>query len=84
VWRLAELQSLTFVQRRFRRRYGHHPSTWKRILFFDNKLKITGVLLRVKSLGKTHTSEEYASHIKESFQRSPPKSTSAARLQLKI
>jgi hypothetical protein len=55
---LGESQFLTAVQRRFRNQYGRPPPTWKSIWFWVNKLRTTGSLLRVKSPGKTRTSEE--------------------------
>ena len=81
---LAELQSVTSVQRRFRNRYGRQPPTRKSIRFWDNKLRTTGSLLRVKSPGKLRTSEEKVNRIRETFQRSPRKSIRAASLQLQI
>ncbi|PSN50694.1 hypothetical protein C0J52_18839 [Blattella germanica] len=62
---LAELQSVTSVQRRFRTRYGCHPPTRKRIRFWDNKLRTTGSLLRVKSPGKRRTSIASEKHFNE-------------------
>jgi hypothetical protein len=44
---LAELQSLTAVQRRFRTQYGRHPPTREIIRFWDNRLSTAGSLLRV-------------------------------------
>jgi hypothetical protein len=58
---LAELQSLTVVQRRFRTQYGSQPPTRKSIQFWDNKLRTTGSLLHVKS-------EENVNRIREAFQ----------------
>ncbi|PSN36485.1 hypothetical protein C0J52_25516 [Blattella germanica] len=81
---LAELQSVTSVQRRFRTRYGCHPPTRKSIRFWDNKLKTTGSLLRVKSPGKPRTSDEKVDRIREAIQRSPRKSVGAGSLQLQI
>jgi hypothetical protein len=61
--------------------YRRQPSTRKNIQFWDNKLRTTGSLLRVKSPGKTRTSED-VNRIREAFQRSPRKSFRAASLQL--
>jgi hypothetical protein len=55
---VPELQSLTAVQRHFRTQYGRQPPIRKSIRFWDNKLRTTGSLLRVKSPGKARTSEE--------------------------
>jgi hypothetical protein len=77
---LAELQSLTALQRRFRTQYGRQPPTWKNVRFWDKKLS----LLHVKSPGKTRTSEENVNHIRETFQRSPQKSIRDANLKLQI
>jgi hypothetical protein len=41
---LAELQSLTAVQCRFRTQYGRQPPKWKSIRFWDNKLRTAGSL----------------------------------------
>lgn len=81
---LAELQSVTSVQRRFRTRYGRQPPTRKSIRFWDNKLRTTGSLVRIKSPGKPRTSAENVNRIREAFQRSPRKSVRAASLQLQI
>jgi hypothetical protein len=62
---LAELQSLTVVQRHFRTRKG--------IRLWGNKLRTTDSLLRIKSPGKTQTSEENVNRIREAFQRSSRK-----------
>jgi hypothetical protein len=48
---LAELQSHTAVQRHFRMQYGLQPLIWKSVWFWDNKVRTTGSLLRVKSPG---------------------------------
>jgi hypothetical protein len=50
---LVELQSLTAVLRRFRMQQGRQLPT----RFWDNKLRTTGSLLRVRSPGKTRTSD---------------------------
>jgi hypothetical protein len=63
---LAELQSLTAVQRRFGTPYGRKLP----IRFWDNKLRTTCSLLRVKSPGETWISEENVNRIREAFQRS--------------
>jgi hypothetical protein len=55
---LANLHFLTVVQRRFRRHNGRQPPTRKSIRFWDNKLRSTGSLFRVKSPGRTRTSEK--------------------------
>jgi hypothetical protein len=68
---LAELQSLTAVKRRFRTQYGRQHPIRKSIRFWDNKLRTTGSVLRVKSPGKTRTSEENVNGIREALQRSP-------------
>ncbi|PSN55540.1 hypothetical protein C0J52_20114 [Blattella germanica] len=81
---LAELQSVTSVQRRFRTRYGCHPPTRKSIRFWDNKLRTTGSLLRVKSPGKPRTSDETVDRIREAFQRSPRTSVRAASYRYKF
>ncbi|KDR14206.1 hypothetical protein L798_12007 [Zootermopsis nevadensis] len=66
----------TFLERQ-------HP-TRKIIPFRDNKPRTTGSLLRVKSPGKTWTSEENVDRIREAFQRSPRESIRAASLQLQL
>jgi hypothetical protein len=65
---LAELQSPTTVQRRFRTQYGRQPPIRKIIQFWDNKLRTTDSLLPVKSPGKTGTSEENVNRIREALQ----------------
>jgi hypothetical protein len=81
---LAELQSLTAVQRCFRMQYGRQSPTQKSIRFWDNKLRATGSLLHVESPGKTWTPEENVNCIREAFQRSPHKSIRTASLKLQI
>jgi hypothetical protein len=63
----SELRSLTAVQRRFRTQYGRQFTIRKRIRFWDNTLRSTGSLLRVKSPGKPRTSEENGNRIREAF-----------------
>ncbi|PNF17628.1 hypothetical protein B7P43_G07376, partial [Cryptotermes secundus] len=69
-------------QRRFRTQCGRRLPARKSIRFWNNKLRTTGIMLRVKS-GKTRTSEENVSRIRETFQRSLRKSVRAASLQLR-
>jgi hypothetical protein len=61
---LAELQSLTAVQRRFRMQYGRQPPTRKSIRFWD---RTTSRLLRIKFRGKIRTSDENVKRISEAF-----------------
>ncbi|PSN47258.1 hypothetical protein C0J52_16522, partial [Blattella germanica] len=68
----------------FRTRFGCHPPTRKSIRFWDNKLRTTGSLLRVKSPEKPRTSDEKVDRIREAFPRSPRKSVRAASLQLQV
>jgi hypothetical protein len=69
---------------RFRMQYGCQPSIRKSIWFWGNKLRTAGSLLHVKSPGKTWTSEENVSRIREAFQRSLCKSVWASSLELQI
>jgi hypothetical protein len=80
---LEELPSLMPVQCRFRTQYGRQPPTRKSFLFWGNKVRTTGCLLRVQSRGNTRTSEENGSRIRKTFQRSPRKSIRVASLQLR-
>jgi hypothetical protein len=71
------------VHRPFRTHYGRQPPTRKSIRFWDKKLRTRGSLLRVKSPGKTRTSEENVSRTRKAVQLSPRKSIRAAILQLR-
>jgi hypothetical protein len=53
-------------------------------LCWDNKLKTTGSLLRVKSPRKTRTSKENVNRIRGAFQGSSRKSIRATSYQLHI
>jgi hypothetical protein len=79
---LAELQSLTGVQRHFRTQYERQPLTRKRILFWDSKLRTASSVLSLKSPGKLRASEENVNRKREIFQRSPRKSIHVASLHL--
>jgi hypothetical protein len=81
---LAELQSVTAVQRRSRAQYGRQPPIRKSIRFWNNKVRTTDSRVRVIFPGTARTSEENASRIRETLQRSPHKSIRAASLQLQI
>ena len=80
---LTELQFLAAVQLRFRMQYGRQPPTRKNIRFWNNKLRTTSSLLRVKSPRETWTSEENVNRFREAFQRIPCKSFRTVGLQLR-
>jgi len=58
VLELAKTNSITLVQRHFRRRYGKHPPTRQCIYDWSKKFQETGCLSKGKSSGRPPVSEE--------------------------
>ena len=75
---LAKTNSVTLVQRLFRRRYGKPPPTRQLIYDWSKKFQETGCLCKGKSSGRPPVSEERVERVRETFTRSPRKSTRAS------
>ena len=82
VLELAKTNSVTLVQRLFRRRYGNPPPTRQSIYDWSNKFQENGCLCKGKSSGRPTVSEETVERVRETFTRSPRKSTTRANLEL--
>jgi hypothetical protein len=75
VLRLAELKSVTRVQRRARRKWNVDPPTRKSIYEWDKTLRETGSSIsHAGKHPKQHVAEETVDLVRESFSRSPRKS----------
>jgi len=83
VLELAKTNSVTRVQRHFRRRYGKPPPTRQSIYDWSKKFQVTGFLCKGKSSGRPPVSEEME-RIHETFTCSPRKSTTRASLELQM
>jgi DNA-binding transcriptional regulator YiaG len=74
--RLAELKSVTRVQRRTRREWNVAPPTRKSIYEWEKTLRDTGSLIsHAGKHPKQHVTEETVDRVRESFSRSPRKSS---------
>ena len=78
VLELAKTNSVTLVQRLFRRRYGKPPPPRQSIYDWSKKFQETGCLCKGKSSGRPPVSEERVERVRETFTRSPRKSTRAS------
>src|SRR5215469_14398781 len=81
---LAKKNSVTVVQRHFRRRYGKPPPTRQSIYDWSKKFQETGCLCKGKTSGTPSVSEETVERVRETFTRSPRKSTTRASLELQM
>ena len=84
VMELEKTNSVTLVQRLFRRRYGKPPPTRRSIYDWSKKLQENGCLCKGKSSGRPPVSEETVERVRETFTRSPRKSTTRASLELQL
>jgi len=84
VLELAKTNSITLVQRHLRRRYGKPPPTRQSIYDWSKKFQETGCLCKGKSSGRPPVSEETVERVRETFTRSPRKSTTRASLELQM
>ena len=80
----AKCSSVTAVQRSFRRQYGKEPPCKQSILRWYRQFKDTGCLCKGKSTGRPHVSDATVERVRESFVRSPKKSTNRASRELGI
>jgi hypothetical protein len=84
VW-LAELKSVTRVQRRARREWNEDPPTGKCIYEWDKTLRETGSLIsHAGKHPKQHVTEETVDRVCESFSWSPRKSIRQASRELEV
>jgi len=75
---------LELAKRHFRRRYGKPPTTRQSIYDWSKKFQETGCLCKGKSSGRPSVSEEKVERFRETFTRSPRKSTTRASLELQM
>ena len=71
VLELAKTNSVTLVQRLFRRRYGKPPPTRQSIYDWSKKFQETICLCKGKSSGRPPVSKETVERFRETFTRSP-------------
>ena len=81
---LAELKSVTRVQRKFRLVYHRQPPTRRSIYQWMNKLKETGSVLKGKTTSRPRVSDERVEEVRDAFVRSPSKSIRVASRQLNM
>lgn len=79
---LAELKSVTAVQRRFGIKYRRELSAHKNFRFWNNKLSIPGSLFLDRAPGEPRPSKEDVKRTRKAFRRCPRKSIRAASNQL--
>jgi hypothetical protein len=72
------------VQLHFRTRYGKPPPTEQSIYDWSKKWQNIGCLRKGKSSGRPPVSEEQVASVRETYMRSPKKSTTSASLELHI
>jgi transposase len=82
VLELSKTNSVNLVQRHFRRRYGKPPPTRQSIYDWSTKLQETGCLYKGKSSGRPPVSEKTVERLRETFTRTPRKSTTRASVEL--
>ena len=80
----AKCSSVTSVQRAFLRKYGKAAPGHQSILRWFRQFRETGCLYKGKSTGRPRVSEEIVEHVRQSFVRSPQKSTVRASRELGI
>ena len=80
----ARCTSVITVQRAFRREYGHEPPCKQSILRWYRQFKDTGCLCKGKSTGRPTVPDETVERVRESFVRSPQKSTARGSRELGI
>ena len=78
------VRSVLTAKREFRTRFKKEPPAKNCIRSWYNKFQRTGCLCKGKSPGRPSTSEAILERIRESFQRSPQKSTAKASRELGI
>jgi hypothetical protein len=81
---LAKTNSVTLVQRHYRRRYGKPTPKRQSIYDWSKKFQETGFFFFFKSFGRPPVSKETVERVRETFTRSPRKSTTRASLELQM
>jgi transposase len=84
ILQLAKTESIITVQRGFRIKYHTEPPTNKTITEWYKKFEETGCLCSAKRTGRPGPSPETVDHVRESFTRSPQKSTRRASRELEM
>ncbi|GBM22420.1 hypothetical protein AVEN_221491-1 [Araneus ventricosus] len=84
VLELAETSSVSVVQRHFHTKFGKEPPHRHNIVRWVKQLEVTGCLCKKKSPGRTPANTEVVETIRESFLRSPSKSTRLASAELQV
>ena len=84
VLQLSKTDSVTKVQRNFRRRFGVVPPLAKNIRRWHRQFEETGCLCKGKSPGRPRTLQETVQQIQQVFGRSPRKSTRRCSKELAI
>jgi hypothetical protein len=80
----AKTNSVTVMQHHFRTRYNKQPPTRQSTYDWNKKFNETGCCCKGKSPGKPPVSEERVTHIRETYTRSPNKSTTHTSLELQV
>lgn len=81
---LAKFESVTRVQREYRRVYNEVPPHRNNINRWDKQLKETGSLLDQKRSGRPSVSDESVDAIRDTYLRSPKKSVRACARELQL
>jgi transposase len=81
---LAELKSVTRVQRKFRLEHGGSAPSYNSIMKWDRRLRENGSVSNQKSPGRPRTSSEDEERIRQAFLRSQRKSIRTASRQLHL
>jgi hypothetical protein len=84
VTEFAKTNSVTVLQCCFKTRYGKQPPSRQSIYDWSKKYNETGCLCKEKSSGGPPVSKETVTHVRETYTRSPKKSTTCASLELQI
>ena len=84
VLEFAKTESIVTVQRRFRTMYHTEPPTDKTIREWYRKFQQSGCLCPAKRTGRPELSKETVERVRETFLRSPQKSTHRASRELQM
>ena len=84
VIKMAQLQSVTLVQRAWKTEYSQQPPTDKTINAISHKFLSTGSVLDAERSGRPRTSDENADAIVEHFSENPCSSIRSAATQLNV
>jgi hypothetical protein len=84
ILQFANTNSVTNVQRLLRTRFGIDPPARKTIYSWCRQFEDTDCICKGKSTGRPRVSEENVGRIRETFQRSPRKSTYRGSRELQL